>query len=381
MIVFSKWPLKAHNQYSYVACAEGSDDCYAAKGAQYVKIIKTDPVTKVKQAFNIFGTHLQAWSNPKGAIARAGQLHELHDKFLPALRILPETGSEVVIFQGDMNTDFVLYPEEVATMKSVLHAELPPWVGDQLFSSDPSTNFLVGKDGAAKTNGCETAYRDSLNTGHAVPAEPADACTSVPTHTASNQAFNPRFRDQNGHLNVGANCKAYCPCCPHETLDYILYSTDPGHLQPLASSIEIVPLKAAKPLTYRWGWTKASFGFSSVMDLLYSHPPAPKPTTSITGSDLSDHYPVVANLIFKPSATEFAPYDGCKQDSSCKAGEFFSHGTAPWNCYCSGDGCTLDGRSRNGRKYAYDSIINKNCQHRLSTASDQGDCFCRPGDE
>ena len=160
VIVFSKWPLKAHNQYSLRGTVREGQRRIATrrKGAQYVKIIKTDPVTKVKQAFNIFGTHLQAWSTEAGKTARAGQLHELRDTYLPALRI-PETGSEVVIFQGDMNTDFVLHPEEVATMKSALHAELPTWVGDQPFSSDPSTNFLVGKDGAAKTNGCETAYR------------------------------------------------------------------------------------------------------------------------------------------------------------------------------------------------------------------------------
>ena len=76
-------------------------------------------------------------------------LREIHDTFLPAIGI-PKNGSEPVLYQGDMNTDYVLYPEEVDAMQSILKAKLPRFIGDQLYSSDPSTNYLVGKDGAAK---------------------------------------------------------------------------------------------------------------------------------------------------------------------------------------------------------------------------------------
>ena len=267
-------------------------------------------------------------------------------------------------------------------MKSALHAEIPPWVGDQLFSSDPSTNFLVGKDGAANSDGCETPYRDSLDTGHVVPTEPPNACSSIPTHTASNETFNSRFLDHEGHLNVGANCKAYCPCCPHESLDYVLYSSEAHYLQPLASSLEIIPLKASAPLTYPWGWERASA--TSILEALAEGSSAPHPTTTVTGSDLSDHYPVVANFIFKPSASEFLPYDGCKQDSSCRPGsgwDLFHPSTSsdPLACYCWGENCTLDGRSRDGRNDHPTSTINENCQRRVSTVSDER-CFCRPGD-
>ena len=185
----------------------------------------------------------------------------------------------------------------------------------------------------------------------------------------------------NEHLNVGTNCKAFCACCPHESLDYILYSSDAHHLQPLASSLEIIPLKAKNPLTYQWGWDEAST--ASVVEALVERPSPPRPTTTVTGSDLSDHYPVVANFIFKPSATEFAPYDGCKQDSSCKPGSGWSFSSTSSNeltCYCWGDNCTVDGRSRDGRKDHPNSPINENCHWRESSVSER-DCFCRPGDE
>ena len=144
-IIFSKWPILATSQYVYTKGL--GQDKEAAKGVIYIRIKKTE--NGISQIFNIFGTHLQAWSTPEGKNARQNELREIHDIFLPAIGI-PKNGSEVVLYQGDMNTDYVLYPDEVDEMQSILKAKLPQFIGKQLYSSDPSTNYLVGKDGAGE---------------------------------------------------------------------------------------------------------------------------------------------------------------------------------------------------------------------------------------
>ena len=349
-MVFSRWPLDSVSQYVYDSCKDS--DCSAAKGAVYVRINKTDPITGVSQAFNIFGTHLQAWSTPAGKVSRQGQLAELHGKFLPAVGI-PEDGTEPVIFQGDMNTDYVLYPEEVKDMKETLRAELPELIGDQLYSSDPVTNFLVGKDGAASQNGCEAVYQKN------VMQNSKSIVSGIPKTTQAGARLEPRFTDANGNLVVGKD--AYCPCCPHEMLDYILYSTEEKYLQPESSTLEIIPLKSIEPISMRWGWCADA---ACVINR--------KETSPIVRSDLSDHYPVVANFTFYPRKESFPKLDGCKADSDCHYKPF-----GKVSCYCTGPGCTLDGKKTNGWNAGGSSKVNANCHWR---AGAKESCFCRPGD-
>merc|ERR1719478_3914 len=96
-----------------------------------------------------------------------------------------------------MNTDFVLSPEEVEFQETTLHAKLPPFTGPEIFSSNPSTNYLVGKDGAADKNGCLAAYKESLNVGNAdsgvVPAHPPNACSNIPKTTINGGSIEPMF--------------------------------------------------------------------------------------------------------------------------------------------------------------------------------------------
>jgi hypothetical protein len=345
-MIFSRWPIVSTSAYVYNSCKD--TDCSAAKGAIYIRIIKTE--NGISQAFNVFGTHLQAWSTPAGKVARQGQLTELHNNFLPAIGI-PIDGSEPVIFQGDFNTDFVLYPEEVASVKNILKAELPMLIGDQLFSSDPVSNFLVGKDGAAKDNGCLQQYQKN------VMSNTRTACTGIPKTTAAGGSFDKRFVKFEGELNV-PNCSAYCPCCPHEMLDYILYSIEDKYLQPVSSTLEIIPLKS--PVTFKWGWCETS---SCLIDK--------KETADISRNDLSDHYPVVANFIFTPKKVNFPLLDGCKNNSDCNLKMFGKS-----SCYCTGSGCTVNNVSVNGWNAGSSSKVNENCHFRPSAS---GSCFCRPG--
>ena len=123
--------------------------------------------------------------------------------------------------------------------------------------------------------------------------------------------------------------------------------------------MEIIPLKSVKPLTYKWGWCD---GAECIIDK--------KESRDLTGSDLSDHYPVVANFTFRPITQNFNQIDGCKTDNDCHL---------KWGyCYCSGSGCTMNNIHEDGWNSHHNKGINKNCYGR---ASDTGSCFCRPGDQ
>lgn len=361
-MIFSKWPIEATSQYVYNNCS--GQDCSAAKGAVYARILKTLP-SGLKQVFNIISTHLQAWSTPEGAKTRAAQLTEIHDKYLPYIGI-PQNKTEPLLYQGDMNTDYVLFPEEVESMLSILHAKLPDTVSGstQLFSSDPSTNFLVGKDGAALQYGCSDEYKQSLNVGitntGVVPALPSAKCKNFPTSTSSKKPLNLRFTNSSCELNVGDKCTAYCTCCSHEMLDYILYSTEQQYLQPVYSDFEIIPLKSIKPLVYKWGWCD---GAGCLVNKDEVH--------DLTGSDLSDHYPVVSNFVFKTVTKDFPKIDGCKNNNDCNFKVSFKD-----SCYCTGPTCTIDNKPANGWDLGYNNKVNANCYFR---AGAKESCFCRPG--
>ena len=342
-VIFSKWPIVATSQYVYKTCS--GSDCHAAKGAVYARIEK--PTTGKPFCINIIATHLQAWSTPEGAKSRAGQLNEIMKEFVPRLGLHPQS-NEPLIFQGDMNIDEVLYPEERDNMLMILHAETPPMSEDSLpFSSDPSRNFLVGKDSAAQDGKCLAAYKDAVKESTDIPSK---ACR-VPKTTASGKNIRSKFM-KNGRLNIGTEC--FCPCCPSEFLDYILYSTNTKFLQPTVSTQKIVDLKSPLPLTYKWGWCSNA---GCLVDK--------KEDASIRNSRmLSDHFPVVAEFTFSPTGVGLEP-DGCKTDEDCTLGLR--------GCLCRGKGCTLNGKRVDGREV---SSVNTNCHFRTSQT---GTCLCRPG--
>ncbi|RQM22071.1 hypothetical protein B5M09_009080, partial [Aphanomyces astaci] len=101
VLIVSKWPILREAQHIYRNACHYSD-CLAAKGVKYARINKTDGA--YSKAFNVFATHMQAWSTPQGRADRVKQ------------------ASQVRI---------------------------------------PRTNLLVGRDGAAAADGCLSQYIDS----------------------------------------------------------------------------------------------------------------------------------------------------------------------------------------------------------------------------
>lgn len=389
-MIFSKWEIAQTEQYVYHGDACVGMDCRAAKGAVYARVLKPyfSNGEMKKQAFNIFATHLQAWNGDDEAKARTKQLKSLVAEFLPALGI-PADGSEPVLFQGDFNIDDVFFPDQVEDALRILNGEIPERVGEQVFSADPSTNFLVGKDGGSEVGNCWEAYWKNLNleepeTGklsgeYKVRSNMSAFKAGVRTETHDGKPLKARYSEA---LALENNQSAYCPCCPHENYDFIIWSKDKRYLQPSEHTkkptLEIVPLKhfsgtpsiivrdvaveGPPPLQYDWNMCKGS------MCLIHN----PFPTTyQMLGADLSDHYPVVANFQFRPSDKPAPILDGCKTHEDCHYDWF--------RCYCDGPGCTLDGKQVSGWDLGHANRVNKNCIDAGGVSMD-GTCFCLPGD-
>ena len=122
-------------------------------------------------------------------------------------------------------------------------------------------------------------------------------------------------------------------------------------------------LQSIKPLTYKWGWCDGAGCIFKGDE-----------SGNITSSELSDHYPMVANFVFRPKTKKFKSPDGCKKNSDChyRPFSFLS------SCYCEGPGCTWNGKKASGWDLGGRHPINDNCHFRLSSSES---CFCRPGNQ
>lgn len=286
VIVVSRWPIVQTNSVSYTSF-DGTDGL-AKKGSVYVAVSKSDGGTT--KTFHVFATHMQAWYSEAARSARAQQASELK-AFCDAQGI---PADEPVLFAGDLNVDMVLYPEEAGTLFDTLGSTLPRLVGTQRYTSDPSTNVLVGRDGGADS--CSGGYEQSWGSktdedflGITYTYNPREdsrvPCTNRPDQTQQGGPLLPFFRQSDtDHRLFLESGDAFCPCCPHEWLDYILVSSH--HQQPTQSpTLECVALKAGTPITIPWSGLAQPWA-------------RPGACTRITLSDLSDHYPVIGRFSF-----------------------------------------------------------------------------------
>ncbi|KAI9991313.1 hypothetical protein PInf_018994 [Phytophthora infestans] len=140
VMVVSKWPIIREAQHVYRNACHYSD-CLAAKGVKYARLLKT--VDGASKIFNVFATHMQM------------------RRFIDAIDIPHHEvtrSSDPLIFAGDFNVDNHTFGDEVAHLVELLGAHEPRQIGKQYFTSDPHTNVLVGRDGAAISNKCSAQY-------------------------------------------------------------------------------------------------------------------------------------------------------------------------------------------------------------------------------
>lgn len=83
VLIVSKWPIVREGQHIYKNACHYSD-CLAAKGVKYARIVKT--VDHTSKVFNVFATHMQAWSTPEGQADRVKQAQQMRT-FIDALQL------------------------------------------------------------------------------------------------------------------------------------------------------------------------------------------------------------------------------------------------------------------------------------------------------
>lgn len=351
VLIGSKWPILREDQIVYRDACSGSD-CLAAKGVKYARVLKTDPATNLSKVFNVFGTHMQAWYTEADKADRVKQAQQLKD-FVVEQGIPRE---EPVIIGGDFNNDLVRYPGEVMTLLSILNATMPQLVGDTVFTSDPGSNLLVGRDSAA--DACADGYTKSwgavVNKTYVPgPSTRLQDLAAWPPSTDTGEAVLPFFHRVDN--------QSYCPCCPFEWLDYILVSQE--HQQPSTSqpapTLGALPIKAP-PFPVPWDGA-----MQPVPD-----PPVVEHYMSLT--DLSDHYPVYAQFHFDVTGPQppTLGINGCRKDSDCSF-----HASVEASCYCDGPGCTWNGTHRNGWDTGASDPVNANCHYSLPSVA----CICHKG--
>lgn len=172
VFIASRWPITHRDSKVYRGACNGSD-CLAAKGVVYARIRKEGRGGAI--VFHVFGTHMQSGDSVESIDNRLEQARQLRE-FIREQNI---PASEPVLIAGDFNEDAAHHPGQVRRLAEAMGAELPS-IPKGVYSSDPTTNALVGLDGAAKDGGCCESY-------------------------------------------VGGQNKM-CACCPREFLDLVLYS-------------------------------------------------------------------------------------------------------------------------------------------------------------
>lgn len=216
VIIMSKHPIIYQYNHVFEDACEGYD-CIACKGVVFCRIKKGDNV------FNIVSTHFQAWDTPEAQNIRQLQA-ETCAKVIRSMNI---QNDEPVILAGDLNIDFYTRQPEIQKLCSTMDIKLLDRKEESYeFSSDPSTNKLMGNDEdimyATKKypKGCYSEYMETMS----------------------------------------------CPCCPQEWLDYIAYST--VHLKPSFSEMYVYKIKAHKKFRMKYNLTT-----ERVIDDLSDHYP------------------------------------------------------------------------------------------------------------
>lgn len=118
VFIASKWPIEISDDIVFSACIK--EDCLASKGAVYARI------NKLGKTYNVFGTHVRAYTTPADIANRFEHLAELK-QFMDS-KNLPF--AEPVIVAGDFNVDKLNFPQEHQDLLNVLNVSEPMATGE-----------------------------------------------------------------------------------------------------------------------------------------------------------------------------------------------------------------------------------------------------------
>jgi len=164
IVVFSKWPIEYVKKEIFNDCID--DDCLSAKG--FVHCV----INKEGYRFQIIATHLQAFDLHH--LIRNKQIEQLK-KYLKSI------DHKRLILIGDLNIDFYKNYKDLKNLESDDFQFVEPDLKKQKYSSDPTTNSLVGNDDPSKyiskeyPKGCYENYIKTLKC-ECCPQELLDHC-------------------------------------------------------------------------------------------------------------------------------------------------------------------------------------------------------------
>ncbi|HEX2899658.1 MAG TPA: sphingomyelin phosphodiesterase, partial [Bacteroidia bacterium] len=128
VIIYSRWPIEATDEYDFELCGPNAQDCLANKGIKYAKI------NKLGKAYHVFGTHFDAGSDTPDLEAKNLQYTEMKN-FIAAQNI---PNHEAVIWGGDLNTDAVNSHNLYSNLRDSIDIVVPDYSGffESTFSRD-----------------------------------------------------------------------------------------------------------------------------------------------------------------------------------------------------------------------------------------------------
>lgn len=159
VVIFSRYPIISQKNQTFGDACLGAD-CFASKGVAYVKIEKN------KKIYNIFATHMQAWSDISAQIIKDQQV-QIAKTFIEEQNI---SINEPVIFCGDFNHDYYTEFDQFRHLLYQLHLEdnnIHPQES-HLFTLDAENNVMYGIDDIDSyksekwPNGCADIYFSTL---------------------------------------------------------------------------------------------------------------------------------------------------------------------------------------------------------------------------
>lgn len=131
VIIYSRWPIVATDEIDFALCGPNSGDCFANKGIKYAA------VEKLGRRYHLFGTHMDAGSDPQDLQAKNLQYKEMRD-FIAARNI---PANEPVLFGGDFNTG----PTSSNMLWENMLDSLHPWLPDHYGFYSSTMSFDTAK--------------------------------------------------------------------------------------------------------------------------------------------------------------------------------------------------------------------------------------------
>ena len=302
--IVSKHPISHQSSAVFKdACVEY--DCLASKGCVLAKIWKPafahsaskQPHARAAPpvlAFNILGTHLQAWDSATTNKVRHSQVQQINTFLKRQRKKKWLRVSEPLIFAGDFNVDLYGSVDEfegILTHLRLRHVAATPLMVAQQQQGEEGPLVSLGSlarsgsDGSVMRRFVEVSAEAKGGTAAPSGAQVVEHYFSSDpeTNTLVGNDMIETYRMQ--HYPEGCYEKYMetmrCPCCPQEMLDHVFLAKD--HAQPLQEGGASCP-----PSAWVVGLKAKDF---FVMNY--------NVTTKRETRDLSDHYPVVASMSFE----------------------------------------------------------------------------------